>query len=99
MFSQTCVKNSAHMGGGGGVRGRGHVWQGVCGGEHVWQGAGCGRCVWQGVCVAGGVHGRGIHGRGVSGSGGMCGRRDGHCSRRYVSYWNAFLLLDIFEDY
>ena len=31
---------------------------------------------WQGgACVTGGVH----------------GRRDGHCSRRYTSYWNAFL--------
>ena len=32
--------------------------------------------------------------------GGMRGRRDGHCSRRYASYWNAFLfpmsLKDIF---
>ena len=25
-------------------------------------------------------------------AGGMRGRRDGHCSGRYASYWNAFLL-------
>ena len=25
-------------------------------------------------------------------AGGVCGRRDGHCSRQYASYWNAFLL-------
>ena len=31
---------------------------------------------WQGACVAGGVY----------------GRRDGHCSGRYASHWNAFLL-------
>ena len=35
MFSQACVKNSVHGGGGGcgkgGVRGRGHVWWGVHG--------------------------------------------------------------------
>ena len=55
-----------------------------------------------GVCVAGGVHGRGMHGRGdVQGrqvhvwQGGMRGRRDGHCSRRYASYWNAFLLRNV----
>ena len=36
---------------------------------------------WQGACVAGGVHGRG-----------MRGRRNGHCSGRYASYWNAYLL-------
>ena len=77
----------------------GHAWQGgMCGWEacmargHVWLGDMCGRgacmaggCAWQGVCMAGGVCG-GVHGRGV------CGRRDGHCSGRYASYWNAFLL-------
>ena len=26
----------------------------------------------------------------------MRGRRDGHCSRRYVSYWNAFLFISMF---
>ena len=31
-----------------------------------------------GVCVTGGVH----------------GRRDGHCSGWYASYWNAFLLIE-----
>ena len=28
------------------------------------------------------------------GGGGLCGRIDGHCSGRYASYWNAFLLND-----
>ena len=32
---------------------------------------------WWGACVAG--------------EGGMCDRRDGHCSGCYASYWNAFL--------
>ena len=39
------------------------------------------------------MHGRGTCvERGVHGMGGMRGRRDGHCSGRYASYWNAFLL-------
>ena len=28
--------------------------------------------------------------------GGMCGRRDGHCSGQYASYWNAFLFMNIY---
>ena len=51
-----------------------------------------------GACVAGGLHGRGMcmaRGhvwQGVCVAGGrMHGRRDGHCSGRYASYWNAFL--------
>ena len=44
----------------------------------------------RGVCVAGGMHGR---------RGSMHGRRDGHCSGRYASYWNAFLLSQIFLTY
>ena len=49
-----------------------------CGGMH---GRGCAwqGHVWQGMCVVG--------------RGGVCGRRDGHCSRQYASYWNAFLLV------
>ena len=45
-------------------------------GWYMWQGA-CvaGNHAWQRTCMAGG----------------MRGRRDGHCSRRYASYWNAFL--------
>ena len=60
MFSEACVKNSVHRGGGG-VHGRGCAWQeGVCG---------------RGVCVAGGMHGRrGVHGRGACMVGGMHGR-------------------------
>ena len=51
-----------------------------------------------GGCVAGGMHGGGMPGRGGAcvargtyGSGGMRGRRDGHCSRWYASCWNTFL--------
>ena len=53
---------------------------------HAWQGNMCG----QGACMAGGVHGRGMCVMGVGG-GGMRGRRDGHCSGWYASYWNVFL--------
>ena len=102
MFSQASVilftgGGHAWLGGacvvGGGICGRGCAWQGACvaggvcgGGGHVWQrsihgrGGMCGR----GVCMAGGMRGR---------KGGMPARRDGHCSGRYASYWNAFLLL------
>ena len=34
---------------------------------------------------------RGRKGACVAGGGGVRGRRDGHCSGRYASYWNAFL--------
>ena len=52
-----------------------------------------------GVCVAGGVHGRracivgGVHGGGVCGGGHAPGRyyEIWSISRRYASYWNAFL--------
>ena len=44
--------------------------------------------VWQGVCMAGGCVAKG---GGMHGTGGMRGRRDGHCSGQYASYWNAFL--------
>ena len=52
----------------------------------------------RGVCVCLGGHvymaRGGMHGQGscVAG-GGVRGRRDGHCSGRYASYWNAFLFL------
>ena len=48
--------------------------------------------------MAGGMHGRGAcvaggHAwQGVCMLGGMHGKRDCHCSGRYASYWNAFLL-------
>ena len=51
------------------------------------------RDVWQGVCVAGACMAGGVLGRGcVAG-----GRRDGHCSRQYASYWNAFLYISKYE--
>ena len=67
---------------------------GVCGRGHVWRGG-----VWQG----GSMHGGGVHGEGHAWQGacmagghawqvGMSGRRVGHCSGWYVTYWNAFLL-------
>ena len=34
----------------------------------------------------------GIHGReACMAGGGVCCRRDSHCSGRYASYWNAFM--------
>ena len=47
-------------------------------GGHAWQGS---------MHGGGGVHGQGRQFM----VGGMCGRRDGHCSGWYASYWNAFL--------
>ena len=68
------------------------------GGVHGERGM-CGRgaCVvggraWQGSCVAG----RGVC---VAGGRGMHGRRDGHCSGWYTSYWNAFLFLSMNSCY
>ena len=47
-----------------------------------------------GVCGEGGMHSKRGHAwqRGAYSAGGMRGRRDGQCSGRYASYWNAFLL-------
>ena len=53
---------------------------------YVWRG---GACVAE-VCMAGGMRG---------GGGGMRGRRDGHCSGRYASHWNAFLLNSVVTHY
>ena len=55
------------------------LWGCVCmAGGCAWHGGVHGRgCAWQVACVVGGVH----------------GRRDGHCSRRYASYWNELLLI------
>ena len=76
----------------------------LCAGGHAWPGA----CGGWGECVVGGMHAQGVcmAGQGcvcvcvcvcVAGGhawlgGGMHGRRDGHCSGWYASYWNAFLL-------
>ena len=56
---------------------------------HAWQGL----CK-VGACIVGGMHGGGLHG----GEGGMHGKRDGHCSGRYASYWNAFLFPICLEE-
>ena len=68
----------------GGMCGR---WQGVHGKGGYMHGVG-GACV-----VVGGMHGReeACVAGGHAWQGGMHGKRDGHCSRRYASYWNAFL--------
>ena len=97
VFTRVC--HSVH--GGGGVPGGG-----ACVGEHAWQGDMHGRkgmhskgVHGRGACVY--VHGGGMCGRGACMvgehvwqgacvAGGMHGRRDGHCSGRYASYWNAF---------
>ena len=53
-----------------------------------------GGCVAGGVCVHGGggaCMAGGMHGGGHVWGGIMHGRRDGHCSGRYASHWNAFL--------
>ena len=42
-------------------------------------------CAWQGACMWRACM------TGAWMAGGVCGRRDGHCSERYASYWNAFL--------
>ena len=65
-----------------------------------------GVCVWLGACMPGGVHAwgcacLGVHGRGAcvvggvhsQGGGSVRGRKDGHCSGRYASYWNTFLFV------
>ena len=73
----------------GGICG-GHMWQGGHGrgGGHVWWGS-CMVVVyaWQGSAMQQGVPGRGV-----------CGRRNSHCSGWYASYWNAFLLRNMFHS-
>ena len=79
MFSYLSVSHSVNK---RGMHGRG----GGMHGRGVMRGRGV--CMAGGACVAlGGVWHWGVCGIGV-----MLGRRDGHCSGRYTSYWNAFLL-------
>ena len=89
MFSQAsvCPREGGVPGSGGmcgrGVHSGGHAWQG----GHVWWGH-----VGQGeVHVGGYAWQRGHVWHWACMAGGMRGRRDGHCSGRYASYWNAFL--------
>ena len=70
----------------GGVRGRGSMH-----GRGVYMVGGA--CMVVG-CVLGGMCDRG-----PCMAGGMGGRRDGHCSGRYASYWNAFLYLFFQPDF
>ena len=74
----------------GGVHGR------VCMGACVAGVCMAGACV-AGVCMAGACMAGGVCGRGVCMAWGhewqgVRARRNGHCSGRYTSYWNAFLL-------
>ena len=74
----------------------------VHGGMHGWGACVAGSvCMVGSVCGIGGVHGGGGHEwqGGMHGTGcvarSMHGRRDFHCSSRYASCRNAFLLQDI----
>ena len=50
-------------------------------------------CAWQGgMCGGRGMHGGAVCMAGGCMAGSVYGRRDGHCSRRYASNCNAFLL-------
>ena len=81
---------------GWGIHGRGHAWWGGMHGRGAGMvgGHACQRgvhskwaCVAREACVT-----RGLHGRGTCVVQGMRGKRDGHCSGQFASYWNAFLL-------
>ena len=90
MFSQVfgiLFTGVGHVGGWGvGIHGRG----GVCGRGHAWQEGGMhgkGAGMARGQAWQGGRHGRVV----CMVRGGICDRRDSHCSGRYASYWNAFM--------
>ena len=77
---------------GGSMHGRGAC---VAEGGHAWWGA----CMAVGMvgdmygsgCVAGSAWQGGMHG------GGVRSRKDGNCSGRYASYWNAFLFVYVLK--
>ena len=54
-----------------------------------------GVCAWWGVCMVGHVW-QGVCMVGACVAGGMHGKRDSHWSGQYISYWNAFLLFNIY---
>ena len=92
-----CVWQGACMT--GGMHGRGYAWQGVCiaGGMHG------GGCAWQGACMDGGKGGAcmigGMHGTDAPPLNQIL--RDTviwSMSRRYASYWNAFLFIGLFMN-
>ena len=68
-------------------------------GDVCHEGVMCGKgvCVWwRGLCMAKGVCGE-WGGGGHAWQGACVAGRDDHCSGRYASYWNAFLLANSFE--
>ena len=83
MFSQVsvCPHGGGMCGGGACMCGRGSCVTEEC----AWQGVCHKGHTWQGACMVGGY----------AWQGGARDRRDGHCSGRYASYWNAFLLRNI----
>ena len=87
IFSEECLKNSVHRG--GGMHGRGVCMAGVA----CMAGGACvvgGMCCREGVCVAGGcAWWGGMGGGGCVWQGGMHGIPS--MSGWYTSYWNAFL--------
>ena len=96
MAGEACMAGGLHGSRGacmaGGMHGRegGHAWQGK-GGMHGREGG----CTWQG-----GMHGRGHAWQGACmAGGGMCGRyyEIRSMSGQYASYWNAYLLCDVFS--
>ena len=82
----------AHTGRGG-MCGRGAC---VVGGMHDRRATCVTGCAWWRSCMEGGVHGGGDAWQGAYIAGGhewwgMGVRENGNCSRRYASYWDAFL--------
>ena len=64
----------------------------------------CGKVMFSQVCVkcsfhmgGGDMHGWGLHSGGNAWQG-VCMVGDGHCSRWYTSYWNAFLCCVSVDD-
>ena len=82
---------------------KGHAWQEACMARglhfrrHVWQGV----CIRQGACMEGGMPTLQWEACMAGGHawhwGGVRGRRDGHCSERYASYWNVCLVMTCFH--
>ena len=90
VFTGVCLSKGGACMAGGACVAEGHAWQGVCmvgacmPGGHAWQGVCMARgCAWWGHMWQEAFMVWGV----------WCGRRDGHRSGRYASYWNAFLFI------